>query len=310
MTDVTVRIVDVFADAGATGWLHARPVVADDVANDVDVGAGRSVAMASVYKLPLAVALMRMIDRGELDGAEPATVATRDRTPGPTGISAMLDPVTMSWRDLASLMMTVSDNAAADAILARVGVAKVAEVLDDLGLRDTRISGGTADAYRLLHVDTGAATLADAFATLADDDQSLEPRAYDPLHSSAATARDMTGLLAALWTNTAASVEGCSLIRGMMSRQVRTNRLASGFAFSGVRVAGKTGTMGALRHEVGVVQYPDESPYAVAVFTQSARAAPVQPRIDAAIGIAARLAVDHLRGLDPIGGEAVPNHGG
>jgi beta-lactamase class A len=301
MTDVVARVVDVFADAGATGWLHARPVTAEG-ADSVDVNAGRRVPIASVYKLPVAVALIRMIDRGELDGTETTTLATGDRTPGPTGISAMLDPVTMSWRDLASLMLTVSDNAAADAVLERVGVRRVAEVLDELGLRDTTISGGTADAYRLLHVDTGASTLADAFATLADDDRSLEPRAYDPLHSSAATARDMTALLAALWADTAASAAGCGLIRGMMSRQVRTNRLASGFAFSEVRVAGKTGTMGALRHEVGVVQYPDETPYAIAIFTQSARAAPVQPRIDAAIGIAARLAVDHLRGLDPVGG--------
>jgi hypothetical protein len=30
----------------------------------------------------------------------------------------------------------------------------------------------------------------------------------------------------------------------------------------------------------------------------------VQPRIDTAIGMAARLAVDHLRGLDPIGGDS------
>ena len=300
MTEIADRIAEVFVDAGATGWLHARPV-ATDRTDAVDVGGGRRVAIASVYKLPVAVALARMIDRGAIDGTERTTIPTLDRTPGPTGISAMLDEVTMSWRDLAFLMMTISDNAAADAILGRVGVSRVAEVLADLGLAETTISGGTADAYRLLHDDTGAATLADAFATLADDDRTWEPRAYDPLHSSASTGRDMTSLLAAVWSDTAASAAGCGLIRDMMGAQVRTNRLASGFAFSDVRVAGKTGTMGALRHEVGVVQYPEEIPYAVAVFTQSARAAPVQPRIDAAIGRAARLAVDHLRGLDPVG---------
>jgi beta-lactamase class A len=67
-----------------------------------------------------------------------------------------------------------------------------------------------------------------------------------------------------------------------------------------VRVAGKTGTLGALRHEVGVIQYDDDVPYAVAVFSQSARAAPIQPGIDAAIGRAARLAVDHLRGIEHV----------
>lgn len=59
-------------------------------------------------------------------------------------------------------------------------------------------------------------------------------------------------------------------------------------------VAGKTGTLLNLRSEVGVVELPDERRYAVAVFTRSHRADPVDPAADAVIGAAARLAVDHL----------------
>jgi hypothetical protein len=121
---------------------------------------GRVADVVGVSQPPLSQGLQRLerrlgrllFDRGSGGvrltpagkGAELTSLTTRDRTPGLTGISAMLDPVTMSWRDLASLMMTVSDNAAADAILERVGVAQVVEALDDLGLFDTRISGGTA----------------------------------------------------------------------------------------------------------------------------------------------------------------------
>ncbi|BBZ29391.1 serine hydrolase [Mycolicibacterium madagascariense] len=296
MTDVGDRIAAVFADAGATGWLHAVAVDGSST-GEVNVDGDRPVALASVYKLPLLVAMMRMVDGGRLDLTERVTLRPTDRTAGPSGISALLDDVTMSWRDLAAMMMSVSDNAAADAILQRVGVDEVADALSALGLTRSRILGGTADAYRLLHVDTGTTNLAAALDALADADRPPDPRAYDPLQSSSATAREMTTLLRTIWTDVAASPASCATIRRLMSLQVRSNRIASGFAFAGVSVAGKTGTMGALRHDVGVVRFDGERPYAVAVFTQSARATPIQPRIDAAIGQAARLAVDHLRGI-------------
>ena len=60
-------------------------------------------------------------------------------------------------------------------------------------------------------------------------------------------------------------------------------------------MANKTGTLGALRHDVGVVRFPGEDPYAVAVLTRSARADLILPRADAAVGAAARHAVDALR---------------
>ncbi|CAN5259949.1 serine hydrolase [soil metagenome] len=292
MSDIAERVAAVFADAGATGWLHATAV---DGTAEVDVDADRPVAIASVYKLPLLVAMMRMVDRDDLDPTERVTLSPRDRTAGLTGISTLMDDVTMSWRDLAAMMMSVSDNAAADAILQRVGVEEVGAALQQLGMTRSRILGGTADAYSRLHIDTGTTDLAAAMKALEDTDRPIDPRAYDPLQASSATAREMTSLLSAVWTDRAASAAGCEFIRTLMSRQVRANRLASGFAFPGVAVAGKTGTLGALRHEVGVVHYDGENPYTVAVFTQSARAATIQPRIDTAIGLAARLAVDHLR---------------
>jgi len=304
MISVPDLIRQQFAEAGVRGWLHARRVdssfdensaVVDSNDSTVDVDSRRPVAMSSVYKLPLLVSLCRMVDDGGLDPGELVTVRPEDRTPGPTGISLMLDPVTMSWRDLTILMMTVSDNAAADTILRRVGVDRVASTLRRFGLTDTRITGGTADAYRILHQDTATTSLAEALAVLADTDHPAQPRAYDPVRSSSASAKDMTTLLSAIWRNTAASPAQCAFIRAVMSRQVNAARLRSGFAFDGVQVSGKTGTLGALRHEVGVVQYDDEPPYAVAVFTHAARGNLQQPRVDHAIGTTARTAVEHLR---------------
>jgi beta-lactamase class A len=115
----------------------------------------------------------------------------------------------------------------------------------------------------------------------------------DPARTNAGTAREMTSLLAALWADRAASPEACAAIRRLLRLQVWPHRLASGFPEDAV--AGKTGTLPGIRNEAGVVTYPDGARYAVAVFTREASLQSVRPAVDASIGTAARLAIEHLR---------------
>jgi beta-lactamase class A len=282
-----------FADAGVEGAMHAVPL--GGVSREVGVDADTPVVMASVYKLPLLVAFCRRVDAGEIDPREPVTVVPGTRTAGPTGLSVLRDPVTMSWRDLACSMIAVSDNAAADVLLERVGLATVHDTLADLGVVETRVYGSTADVHRSLVADTAAADTAAAFRLLTSNDAAVQVSAYDPALGSATTARDMTRLLAAIWADRAASPEQCRFAREVLGVQVWPHRLRSGFPYSGVSVAGKTGTLGAVRNEVGVVAFDGEHPVAVAVFTRAARADAVLPRADSVIGQVARLAVTDLR---------------
>ncbi|MHA6621888.1 serine hydrolase [Pseudonocardia sp. DLS-67] len=282
-----------FADAGVHGRLHAIPL--GGPAREVGLDPDEPVVMASVYKLPLLVAFCRLVDAGEVDPRERITVDPAGRTTGPTGLSIMRDPVTMSWRDLACSMISVSDNAAADVLLRRVGLDRVNEALSDLGLERTRVHGGTADVYRGLVADTAAADTASAFRTLTSNDAAVAVRAYDAVLTSATTAREMTRLLAAVWSDRAASPRQCRFARDLLGAQASQHRMRSGFPPVGVRVAGKTGTLAAVRNEVGVVEFDGERPVAVAVFTRAARAEELLPRADAVIGQAARLAVTDLR---------------
>ena len=80
-----------------------------------------------------------------------------------------------------------------------------------------------------------------------------------------------------------------------MAQQIWPHRLSSGFA-SDVAVAAKTGTLPAIRNEAGVVSLPDGRSFAVSVFTRASSLSGRLPAVDAAIGTAARLAVDHLSG--------------
>jgi beta-lactamase class A len=297
MTELEREIRRTFADAGVHGRLHATPIGGPigGPLREVGVDPDEPVVMASVYKLPLLVAFCRRVDAGDLDPREQVTVAPAGRTAGPTGLSVMRDPVTMSWRDLACSMIAVSDNAAADVLLRRVGLEHVNETLSDLGLESTRVMGGTSDVFRSLEADTATADTAAAFRTLTSNDAAPTVRAYDAVLASATTPREMTRLLAAVWSDRAASPRQCRFARELLGAQAWQHRLRSGFPPVGVRVAGKTGTLAAVRNEVGVVQFAGERPVAVAVFTRAARAEEVLPRADAVIGQAARLAVTDLR---------------
>ncbi len=203
MTSAEKRIRDVFADAGCTGWLHARRVDTP-VAMPATSQSARTTSSCSRPSTNFRCSwLCRAFESGELSPTATVRVNPADCTPGPTGVSTFRDPVVLSWRDLALSMMTVSDNAAADLVLGRVGLESVERSLSDLGLTSTRIIGGTADAHRSLVIDAHAHTTAEAFAALADNDEAWTVSAYDPSYASATTPREMTSLLDAIWTGRA-----------------------------------------------------------------------------------------------------------
>ncbi|SFS63128.1 serine hydrolase [Saccharopolyspora flava] len=287
------RIREVLADAGAQGWVHA--VRLGGGGHELGSGADDLVVTASVYKLPLLVALARAFDAGTLDPRETIRLDPTACTPGPTGVAIFQDPVRLSWRDLAASMVSVSDNAAADVILGAIGLDAVTETLADLGLERTRVVGGTADANAALVREMGASSAAEAFALLADNDAARTVRAYDPSYASATTPREMTRLMELIWADAVASPQQCAFVRRLLGQQAWMHRVRAGFPFRGVQVSGKTGTIGAVRNEVSVVEFDGEAPVAVAVFTLAARADPALPRVDEAIAECARLAVTDLR---------------
>lgn len=288
MTDAVARIHAALTDAGVTGWLHALDI---DSGEQLDAGGDQPVCTASVHKLCLLVALHERAERGALDLAEQVESVPEERTAGPTGLAAMLDTARMSLRDLAYLMMAVSDNAAADLLLRRVGLDAVNATTDRLGLTRTRAVHSFGEMLATVKEDAGP----EGARALADPRVVSRLRALDPARTNRSTPRDMTRLLGAVWRDEACAPEHGAAMRRIMGLQVWPHRLASGFPFDDVHVAGKTGSLPTLRNEVGVVEYPDGGRYAVAVFTRTAHTAATLPAADAVIGTAARIAVDALR---------------
>src|SRR5215472_6990287 len=139
--DVHAGVRAALTSAGVAACWHAR-----DLASGAEVGDGSDtpVVLASVFKIPVALEIACRIEDGRLDPRERVRVAATPRTTGPTGLSALQDEAELSLRDLARLMISVSDNAATDVLLARVGVDAVNARLRRLGLTETLIEGDCA----------------------------------------------------------------------------------------------------------------------------------------------------------------------
>ncbi|MEU4575670.1 serine hydrolase [Nonomuraea sp. NPDC023979] len=271
--------------AGARGFVHAR-----DIDGDAEFGLDpdEPVVLASVFKIAVALEYARQAAAGELSRTERLTVTAADKDGG-IGTSGCADDVSLTLRDLAHFMLTMSDNAATDVLLRRVGLDRVHATLAGLGLRRTRLIGGCAELFAQVVAELGT------IDTDGMPRERIEPLAVrDPERTTSSTPRETTALLAAIWRDEAGPPEACAEVRTIMGNQIWSHRLAAGFGDE-VRVSGKTGTLWGIRNEAGVVEYPDGGRYAVAVFLRTTRLGGRDPEADAAIGRAARHAVDRLR---------------
>jgi beta-lactamase class A len=277
----------VFSDAGVEGYLHA-----------VDLNSGREVRyrsdqlnhLASVGKIPILVTLMQSVAAGEHRLDERVRIPAEGRTDGPTGLSTMRHEADLSLRDVAQLMIVVSDNHATDVILGMVPPARVTATMRRLGLEQTTFETTIAEMFALFR---------QRYDGIEDEAELRRLRQSDPLlqgetASWRTTPEEITRLLMLIWKDRAAPAELCAEMRDILYDQVWSHRLSSGFPDE-VKIGAKTGTLAGIRNECGVVEYPDGGQYAVAVFTRTNNYAYRNPAADRVIGTAGRLAVDYLR---------------
>ncbi|WP_067686163.1 serine hydrolase [Nocardia jejuensis] len=282
---------EIFRKAGTRGWVHARCLDCDA---EFGSGADEPVVLSSVVKVPLVLEFARQVAAGQLDPTDRVRATAADRLGG-VATAGCADDVEFSLRDAALLALTVSDNTAADLLFDRVGVDNVRSLVRELGLTHTRIAGSQRDILESMADDIGARDALDfvqRFPALSPAEV-LATRALDPLRTTASTPRDMTLLLSLIGRDRAAPEQACRWVRDLMREQFSGHRLPSGFA-ADVRTWSKTGTLPGVRNEIGVVEYPDGSRYAIAVFTACDNLAQRQPEVDHVIGVVARQSVERI----------------
>ncbi|GAA0536776.1 serine hydrolase [Saccharopolyspora thermophila] len=190
-----------------------------DEREPVLVGAERVVRAASTIKVLVMITALRAVCSGRI-GLDTEVELPAERVGG-SGVLRELPSVRrISLRDLVTLMIIISDNAATNAMIDVVGLDAIRDCAADLGCTDTRVE------RRLMDVDAPGRN-----ETTALD----QARVLDALARGAALPPDLT-----------------DHALGVLARQQVRDRLPA-LLPEGARCWNKTGELEGLRHDVGLI---------------------------------------------------------
>lgn len=243
--------------------------------------AERRFPMQSVFKLPLATAVLSEVDGGRLALTERFELTE-------TQLSLQVSPIATAWParstysalELLEALLIDSDNTAADVLMKRIGGPGALTAW----LESERLTGIRVDRYEreLQPQSLGMGSFRPAWrdskmfetarAEIPSALQSAAFRAYmlDPRDTS--TPRGMLAFLQALARNDLCSIAATERLQQLMTRTRRgANRLAAGLP-SGVVLAHRPGTsnvqdgVSAAHNDVGIFTLADRRAYAICVF--------------------------------------------
>jgi beta-lactamase class A len=259
--------------------------------------------MASTYKVPIAVELLKRVDDGKLDLARMVAVERHDYSPGSGLLTDLLrEPgLALSLRNLLEIMLLVSDNTATDLCLRHAGGGEaVTARMRKLGIEGLRVDRPT---FQLIADWRGIAVPGEAerdpakYGKLLDSvpeekAEEAERGFYDDLRDTA-TPRAMAALLEKIWKREALSPASSDLLLDIMKRcRTGAGRL-KGILPEGTEVRHKTGTIGQSLNDVGIITLPHEAGHVIVAAFVKKSDRPEAKR-ERAIAEAARAAHDYF----------------
>jgi beta-lactamase class A len=295
---VVRELRELLADAGLSGSFLVRDL---STGEEIGIDPDTVFPVASLVKVPLAMAVLSRIHAGHLDGSAMLEVTPgRITSAGPSGLSRFHHPARVAIDDLLYLAIAISDNAAADALFDLIPPAEVNQSLREAGITGItvrhRMSDLTQTPAELF--DPGEVHFAHSLAIgsrTAGRGHTIPQ--LDVSRANSGSARAFIDMLNALWVPSRLPADVTAPVRALMGENLIRHRLAPDFGSDAAKWSSKTGTLLNLRHEIGVVEHDDGDTFAVAALTESRVPAAIQPAAEALIARVARTLHDHLRAL-------------
>jgi len=182
------------------------------------------VVAASVIKIPVMIEAFRAARDGELRLDEIHALRDEERMPSCGTLKAMHTGIEMTLEDLVKLMIIVSDNAATNIMINRVGIENVNRTLRALGCEKTTLR-------RLLF-----------------DAEASRRGVVNHI-----TAREMGEVLEKIWRGEVVSKEASAQMMEILLDQRLNGKLPFFIDSMGIDVAHKTGEDDGISHDVGVI---------------------------------------------------------
>jgi beta-lactamase class A len=241
--------------------------------------------MQSVFKVPIALAVLGAVDRGALRLDASIRVGLADLSPG---VSPLAERVRrdgaqiVTLGELLRLMVVESDNSAADLLLRQIGApAGVARYLASQHLAGIDVSLSerqNAEVYFDLPFPASAADPLTAFSQAIDAEPAARrleaAKAYSRDRRNTATADAFVDMLARVEQGALISPSSTAMLLDWMTASTSFPGRIKGQLPAGTRAAHKSGTSGttdgitAATNDAGLVTLPDGSHLALAVFVK------------------------------------------
>jgi beta-lactamase class A len=271
----SVPLAEQFAALAANSGGHVGVFVQLLESNDsAGLNENEPFPMQSVYKLPIAMAILDQVDRKTLTLNQKVSLSANDMAP-PAIHSPLRDQhprggIDVSVRNLIRAAIVDSDGTASDVLLRLAGGGpRVTTYLRGLGVRDMAVA-------------------------TTEREMSRDPMAQ---YRNYSTPRAAVGVLRALDAGRGVSPAGRELLLQDLADSTPGPQRIKGRLPPGTRVAHKTGTDGtrdgktAATNDIGIVTLPDGRHLAIAVFVKDSTAG-LAPR-EATIAGIAKAAWDH-----------------
>ncbi len=256
----------------ADGFEGVVGVAAKDLSTGREIRFNADVVFptASTFKTVLLYELYRQVDQGKVDPSSRMVLTDEMRVPG-SGVLQDLDAgASLTIKDVATLMIVVSDNAGTDQIYKLIGVDAVAKTLERLEMRNTYLPMGCWGILSKLHdldPDDPNLTYEELNRLLEEKESGPDSFALkETPENDISTPSDMLILLEAIERGEGLSVSSRDAVIDIMRRQKFAERIPGMLPF-GTRVAHKTGSIHGVRNDVGIVYYGDKK-YAIALMSK------------------------------------------
>lgn len=218
--------------------LYARNL---DTGREIGIEPDRRVRTASTIKLPIACALAAEVEAKRAQWNERLTIRAQDKVSGSGVLAEFSDGETVSLKDARTMMIVVSDNTATNLILDRISTDKVNDFMQSIGLTQTR-------SMRKIRGD--GTQLKPAQGWSREGEKSENQR----FGIGSSTPREMVRLLELLEQGKVVSETASKDLLGVLERQQYKDGIGR---YSGDwRIASKSGSLDALRSDVGIVYTP------------------------------------------------------
>jgi beta-lactamase class A len=198
---------------------------------------------ASLIKVPVLVTLLDEVHRGRIGLDERSTLVSRDRVGGTGILRHMSDGTSLSLRDLAWLMIVISDNTATNLILDKIDIRTVWAKMEALGLPHSKIHSKTFRRETSVAMDSSV-----------------------KYGLGVATPDEMVRLFTLLHEGRAVSPALDSLALEMLAAN-QDDALMTRMLPAGIRVAHKSGAVDRARSDCGIM-YTPAAPIALCVMTR------------------------------------------